>query len=83
MSTVVVAGEFSGHKSYPEEAMAASVALITLCATAAGFYVRFLLAMCREFRYVWICRILHLQPVPNEISVLEPRREPSDLRRAA
>ncbi len=55
--------------------MVASIVLVLICAAAISFYLRFLVAPCRECQFAWILYVVRLQPVAGESAVVEMRRE--------
>jgi len=55
--------------------MGAWVMLATVWAVGVPFYLRFLVALCKEVRRVKVCYLVRLQPTVREVSVMEPRRE--------
>jgi len=56
--------------------------VLASCA-AVTFYVRFLVAICRECWHERICYLVRIEPGENEIAVVERRRERAETARAA
>lgn len=59
------------------------VVFATVCAVAVPFYVRFLVAMCREYRYARISYLVRIEPTAHEESVAVPTRRETMSERAA
>jgi hypothetical protein len=57
--------------------------MTSLSIAAVAFYVRFLVALGREFRYERIRYLMRVQPSVTEVSVLAARREKAPAARAA
>jgi len=54
------------------------VLMALLCCAGVTFYVRFLVALCKEYRLSGIWYLVRLQPRRNEIKMVSmPRAEPS------
>jgi len=62
--------------------MIASCLLLTVCA-AVPFYVRFLIAICRERWHARICYLVRLERAESEIPVVRERHESVVAARAA
>jgi len=59
------------------------VVLVTVCAAAVPFYLRFLVALCKECRYTRICYLVRIEPRAAEELLAESDREESRSERAA
>lgn len=60
------------------------IAALTLLTTAgAGFYTRFLVALCREARLFKTCYLVRLEIGPDELQVIEPPEAEDSLPMAA
>jgi hypothetical protein len=51
--------------------MAVWVFLVTVCAVAIPFYLRFLVALCQEFRFARIGLLVRVKPTANDDSMVE------------
>lgn len=68
----------------PREVEMIGIAVITvLCAAGVAFYVRFLVALGCELRYLRISYLMRAQRSVMEVSVITPRREKAPSARAA
>lgn len=56
---------------------------IVLCVLAVAFYARFLMALCRESKFRWICDLLLLQQDTNAYEWPKGRDAKVSFRRAA
>jgi hypothetical protein len=63
--------------------MAAAVVVAVLCTAGIGFLVRFLVGLCKEEKYVWLCYLVRVQPQVMEHSVAQPEGGYDPLSRAA
>ena len=63
--------------------MVGLVTLASICAVAIAFYLRFLVALCSEYRFVRICYLACIQPAVVEGVVVEMGHEDEILGRAA
>jgi len=57
--------------------------MTSLCVASIAFYLRFLVALCKECKPRWICYLLRLQPASSAEQLLEPEEEESSLLNAA
>jgi hypothetical protein len=57
--------------------------VLAICAMALAFYVRFLVALCKELRYTRICYLVRIEPTTGEEPAVEPMREETTSQRAA
>ena len=51
--------------------MFAIAALMLLMTVGAGFYIRFLVALCREARLFQTCYLVRLETWPDELQMIE------------
>jgi len=63
--------------------MVARVTLITVCAVAVPFYLRFVVALYREYRRSWRARSARLELVKSEAGSMESRHTDVPSARAA
>jgi hypothetical protein len=55
--------------------MAAWVMLATVWTVGVPFYLRFLVALCKEFRHVKMCYLVRIQPTVSEVPLIEKKQE--------
>jgi hypothetical protein len=79
--------KLDGHVELPEIGVGREatmrVVLAIVCATAVAFYVRFLVALCKESRDTRICYLLRLEATSEEESAMDTMREETVCERAA
>ena len=63
--------------------MIVTAALSALCIGSVGFYVRFLVALCKECRRSWISYLVRLEPEYEEYAIYEEPKGEHSLPRAA
>ena len=63
--------------------MAVNVVLTALCIGGVAFYLRFLVALCVEYKQRWICYLLRLHDDAGVSVISEPREVETSLPRAA
>jgi hypothetical protein len=56
--------------------------IFTVC-TALPFYLRFLIAICKECWHARICYLVRIEPTENRMPVVEAKRKPVMTARAA
>ena len=59
------------------------LAMTALCTGGVAFYVRFLVALCKECRHQRICYVVRLQPESLEHIIPEAQELEASIRRAA
>jgi hypothetical protein len=57
--------------------------LTAICAVGVSFYLRFLVALCKEWRFTRICYLTRLEPKAHERLMSEAVQEEKMSRRAA
>jgi uncharacterized protein (UPF0179 family) len=60
-----------------------SFILTAICAAGVSFYLRFLVALCKECRFARICYLVRLEPEAHEGLMSETVRGKTIFRRAA
>ncbi len=58
-----------------------TMGITALCTTGIGFYLRFMIALCRECRPsrtgYWMLVRVHSQPEPTSTITIDPQRSPA------
>jgi hypothetical protein len=63
--------------------MVVMAVMTTLCTAGIVFYLRFLVALCKECKRSWIGYLVRLEPEANDYSVLEPQALERSFHKAA
>ena len=83
MSNQIVADLLLKAGHTPEAEVTIPIVFATLSVVGVAFYLWFIVALCKERRYAWICYLLRMQPTAGEVSPIRPNRVPSRTARAA
>ena len=67
----------------PRGAFAMWFVLTSVCGVGVLFYLRFLIAVCKECRFTRVCYLVRLEPQSHEESIEEAVRGETMFRRAA
>jgi hypothetical protein len=71
------------QKNPGEPAIMLIAALTAICIGSVGFYVRFLVALCKEWKAQWITYWVGLEPESDTYNIYEEQPDDHSLPRAA
>jgi len=67
----------------PDAAMVAMTIMAVLCSVGVAFYLRFLVALCKECRLRRTCYLVRFQPNSDEYPISKPWEVKASIRRLA